>query len=285
MNLFTLGKTIAKNLIFMQGLTRKLGDPVHLSEAECQAVFEDLKNNTLMAQKFALVCNVKTMSIGFHFNTEKFLTYKGTLDLNKFFFMLHPDFMEEYLKWGQATYKYLINSKPIALTPLTQCTRMTIPLKLSNGKYYWVLQEAICLQLDAAGNLVSHLNIYTVLNEMEGNEDVKITGQLYNDGFEVKEGTQTVWKEFFTLKSFVLPKEQQRIVAVLHKDLALSNAEIADLLNKQKNTIDKQNQQIIARANACYPMRAFGNVKEVVRFLREIGYFQEGISEIEESLD
>jgi hypothetical protein len=78
----------------------------------------------------------------------------------------------------------------IVKTPLTQCTRLTTPLKLKNEKYYWVLQEAICLQVDAAGNLVSHLNIYTILNEMDGNEDVIITGQLYNDGLEVKECTQ-----------------------------------------------------------------------------------------------
>jgi predicted amino acid-binding ACT domain protein len=273
MNPFVLGKTIAKNIHFMQGLTRQLGEPVHLSETACNTVFEELKTNTLMAQKFALVCNIKTMSIGFHYNTEKFLSYRGTLDLSKFFFMLHPDFMEEYIKWGQATYKYLMKSKEIIKTPLTQCTRMTIPLKLKNDKYYWVLQEAICLQVDRAGNLVSHLNIYTILNEMEGNEDVIITGQLYNDGFEVKEWTQTVWKEFFTLQSFVLPKEQQRIVEALHKDLEFSNKEIADLLNKQKNTIDVQNKHIIARANACFPMREFGTVKEVVRFLREIGYF------------
>jgi predicted amino acid-binding ACT domain protein len=282
MNLFTLGKTIAKNIVFMQGMTRQLGEPVHLSDAACNTVFEDLKTNTLMAQKFALVCNIKTMNIGFHYNTEKFLSYRGTLDLTKFFLMLHPDFMEEYLKWGQATYKYLMKATDIVKTPLTQCTRMTIPLKLKNEKYYWVLQEAICLQVDAAGNLVSHLNIYTILHEMDGNEDVIITGQLYNDGLEVKEWTQTVWKEFFTLQSFILPKEQQRIVEALHKDLELSNKEIAVLFNKQKNTIDVQNKHIIARANACFPMREFGTVKEVVRFLREIGYFQENVSEIEE---
>lgn len=64
MNPLTLGTTIVKNIFFMKALTRKLGEPLHLTEGACQQVFEDLKADKMMAQKFALVCNIKTMSIG-----------------------------------------------------------------------------------------------------------------------------------------------------------------------------------------------------------------------------
>ena len=275
MNPITLGKVIIQNFFFMRSLTHKLGEPVHLTEGECQKVFDDLKVDRMMAQKFALAINIKTMAIGFHHNTNKFLCYQGQLDLTKFFFMLHPDFMEDYLKWGRATYSYITNNKVIIKEPLNQCYRITIPLKLKNGKYYWVLQEAVCLQIDAMGNMVSHLNIYTILNEKADNEDVKMTGRIYNNGYEVKDWTQTVWKDFFTIRPFELTPEQSRIVKILNENIELSNLKIAQALSKQKNTIDVQNKQILTRAREAFPNHPFETIKDLVRFLREIGYFEE----------
>jgi DNA-binding CsgD family transcriptional regulator len=277
MNFLTLSATIVKNIFFMQALTRKLGEPVQLTEEECNTVFEDLKADTMMAQKFALTCNIKTMSIDFQHNTERFLSHQGQLDLKKFFLLLHPDFMEDYIKWGQATYSYALNNKSLNIEPLNHCTRMTIPLKLANGKYHWVLQEAVALQIDEAGNLVSHLNVYTILNEMEGDEKVRIVGRLYNNGFEVKEWTQTVWKDFFTRQSFELTPEQQRIVETLHNNINLSNTEIADILNKTKNTIDAHNKHILERARHSFTFQAFGNVRDVVIFLKSINYFDNNL--------
>lgn len=200
MNFLSFGKVIVKNIFAMQALTRKLGEPVRLTKEECDAVFEDVKADKMMANKFALICDIKTMSIGVHYNTEKFLQY----------------------------------------------------------------------------------NIYTLLHEMEENENVPIISRFYNDGFEVKEWTQTVWKDFFTKQIFELTKEQGRIVEVLHKNMGFSNTQIAEALDKTKNTIDVQNKHIKARAKAAFPNQAFGTIRDVVRFLREIGYFQEDISEGEE---
>jgi hypothetical protein len=281
MNIISLGKTIVQNYFFMKALTHKLGEPVHFSEEACEKVFEDLRLDQIMAQKFALAFNIKTLNIGFHHNTAKFLNYKGKFDLNKFFMTVHPDFMEEYLKWGQATYRYILEHKETEIEPLNHSTRITIPLKLTDGKYHWVLQEAFALQIDSNGNLVSHLNIYTVLNEMIGKEDVVLVGRLYNNGFEMKEWSQMVWKDFFTTRPFDLTPEHQKIVNILNENLELSNTAIAEILNKQRNTIDVQNKQILMRARESFPNHTFGNIKDVVRFLREIDYFNNGNTKVE----
>lgn len=52
MNPLTLTKTIIQNYFFRKALTHKLGEPVHLTEGECQKVFDDLKADRMMAQKF-----------------------------------------------------------------------------------------------------------------------------------------------------------------------------------------------------------------------------------------
>ena len=273
MNPLTLTKTIIQNYFFMKALTHKLGEPIHLTEGECQKVFDDLKADRMMAQKFALVVDVKTQKIIWHLNTEKFLNYKGVFGTEKFFLSIHTDFLVDFIKWVQANYIFIYQNSHV-LDPLNQCSRLTVPLKLYDDKYHWVLQEVTPLQVDASNNLVTHLNIYTALRPMEEGEKVQIVGRLYNNGFEVKDWTKSVWKEFFTIRPFELTPEQRRIVTVLNENIELSNLEIAQAHGKQKNTIDVQNKQILARAREAFPNRPFETIKEVVRFLREIGYFE-----------
>ncbi len=280
MNPLTLTKTIIQNYFFMKTLTHKLGEPVHLTEGECQKLFGDLKADRMMAQKFALVVNVKTQKIIWHLNTEKFLNYKGVFATEKFFLSIHADFLVDFIKWVQANYIFIYQNSHV-LDPLNQCSRLTVPLKLYDDKYHWVLQEVTPLQVDASNNLVTHLNIYTALRPMEEGEKVQIVGRLYNNGFEVKDWTKSVWKEFFTIRPFELTPEQSRIVKALDKNIELSNLEIAQALVKQKNTIDVQNKQILARSREAFPNQSFETIKEVVRFLREIGYFDNGNTLVE----
>lgn len=271
MNPLTLGKVIIQNYFFMKALTHKLGEPVHLTEGECQKVFEDLKADRMMAQKFAIVVDVKTQKIIWHLNTEKFLNYKGVFCTEKFFLSIHADFLVDFIKWVQANYIFVYQNSHV-LDPLNQSSRLTVPI---DNKYHWVLQEVTPLQVDASNNLVTHLNIYTALRPMEEGEKVQIIGRLYNNGFEVKDWTKSVWKEFFTIRPFELTPEQRRIVKILNENIELSNLEIAQALSKQKNTIDVQNKQILARAREAFPNQSFETTKDVVRFLREIGHFEE----------
>jgi hypothetical protein len=273
MNLIQLGKVIFDNFFFMRVLTRHITEPIHLTEEACQKVFDDLKTNAIMSQKFALVLNIKTQTIDFQLNTDSFLSYKGQFDLKKFFDAVHPDFIIDYLRWGQAVYSYAIKNRDL-LEPMNQSARITIPLKLSDGKYHWVLQEALPLQVDKDNNLVSHLNIYTILYELEEKEDVKLESRIYNKGFEMKEWTKVVWKEFFTRRPFDLPDELKRILFALHDNLSLDNKTLAEQLdNKSKHTIDRQNKQILIRAREAFPSQTFDNIKDLVRFLRDVDYF------------
>jgi DNA-binding CsgD family transcriptional regulator len=274
MNPLTLGTAIVKNIFFMRALTRKLGEPVSLTEGACNDLFDSLKADTLMAQKFAFVYHIKAATLKYHVNTDTFLPYKGDLDLNKFFLLIHPDFMEKYIKWGQAVYSYLMQQQHTKLEPLNQCTRITVPLKLIDGKYHWVLQEALPLQIDAANNLISHLNIYSVLKPMQESDKDDMSQRLYNKGLEATEWTKVVWKEFFTLQVFELSEKERQIMALLMIDNRLSNTDIAIRLNRLKNTVDAQNKAILAKARASFPYESFENLRDVVQFLKNLNYFE-----------
>ena len=259
----------------MNALTRKLGAPVHLSKADCQRVVDDLKADKMMAQKFAFVYNIKENTLTYHVNTDRFLAYKGALDLTKFFLMIHPNYMEEYLKWGRAVYSYLMKQQHTTIEPLNQCTRITVPLKLADGNYHWVLQEALPLEIDAGNKLISHLNIYSVLKPMLPTDKEKISQRLYDKGFEATQWTKVVWKEFFTLQTFDLATEERRIVDTLRENPTFTNAQIAEKLGKSKNTIDGQNKKILEKAARSFAYETLESVREVVLFLEKIGYFTE----------
>ncbi len=275
MNPLSLGKAIVQNFLFMNALTRKLGAPVHLSKADCQRVVDDLKADKMMAQKFAFVYNIKENTLTYHVNTDRFLAYKGALDLTKFFLMIHPNYMEEYLKWGRAVYSYLMKQQHTTIEPLNQCTRITVPLKLADGNYHWVLQEALPLEIDAGNKLISHLNIYSVLKPMLPTDKEKISQRLYDKGFEATQWTKVVWKEFFTLQTFDLATEERRIVDTLRENPTFTNAQIAEKLGKSKNTIDGQNKKILEKAARSFAYETLESVREVVLFLEKIGYFTE----------
>jgi hypothetical protein len=273
MNPLSLGTAMVKNIFFMKALTRKLGEPVRLTEGACDDIFNSLKADTLMAQKFAFVYNIKSVTLKYAVNTDKFLPYKGDLDLNKFFMLIHPDFMEKYIKWGQAVYSYLMQQQHTQLEPLNQCTRITVPLKLIDGKYHWVLQEALPLQIDAANNLISHLNIYSVLKPMQEGDKDDMSQRLFNKGLEATEWTKVVWKEFFTLQNFELSDKERPIIDLLMIDNRLSNTEIALKLDRLKSTVDAQNKAILSKARASFPYEIFENLRDVVRFLKILNYF------------
>jgi hypothetical protein len=274
MNFLSLGKLLIQNYFFMQNQTRNLGYPIHLDNKAYDNFLDTLTQDKLMQQKFALVVDIKNQKIIWHLHIEKFIPYKGLFETDKFFKRIHPDFLLDFLKWVQATYVFVTQNKDI-IKPLNQSSRLTLPLKLIDNKYYWILQEVIPLQVDAANNLVTHLNIYTIVRPMEDGEKVKLVGRLYNDGFEVKEWTQMVWKTYFTSKFFEFTTAQRQILDILQINIELSNTEIAIALNKLKNTIDVQNKLILARAKEAFPNQPFKNVKELVKFLGDIGYFNE----------
>jgi hypothetical protein len=280
MNLLSIGKEIISNYFFMKSLTRNYGEPVNLSKKESQKILNDLRTDKMMEQKFALVLNVKTFQSDFELNVTKYIDCKKGYEADKFLYSMHPDFLEDYLKYARASYKFADENKHL-LSPLAQCARSTIPLKLKDGRYYWVLQEAIPFELDAQNNMLTHLNIYTILRPMEDGEKVSVISRLYNNGFEVTEWAQMIWKDFFTSRSFELTPEQKRIVESLNNNIEQSNIEIAQSLSKQKNTIDIQNKQILARAREAFPNHTFVHIKDVVRFLREIDYFNNGNNKVE----
>lgn len=269
MNLIEIGRVIISDYLFLKSLTKYFGPPVHLSDEACQKFLTDLENDPLMSNRFALMANIKTFDIVWQLNFDKFFKYKGKLTVDKFFFKIHPDYLIDYIKWGEACYLYAAEIKD-QLIPLQQMTRITIPMKLKDEQYYWVLQEAIPLQLDKDNNMITHIQLYSIIRPFEKKEELPFVGYVWDEGFKHEEWSKAIWKRYFTRQPFILTPELNRIMDLMIQNPHISNGEIADQLGKQKNTIDMQNKQILAKARQSFPNQTFETVRDVAQFLSDL---------------
>lgn len=274
MNPLTLIKTIARNYFFVLKRTSEYGDAVRFTDEEAHQFLENLKTNPFLNTRFVIAANNKTLKIMFHHNADKFLHFKEPFTVENYFRMIHLDYLEEYLKWGDMVYSYAENIRE-SLAPLKQNYRITFPMKLKSGVYHWVLMEAYPLQLDANNNLIAHLNIYTILSEYNPKEKFPLVGDIWDNNERHDDWSHELWKKVNIHRAFILTPQQSRIVNLLKDNLELNNAEIAEQLGKKKNTIDVQNKQILSRARDCYPGQKFQNIKDLVLFLKEMEFFQE----------
>lgn len=267
-----VGKAIVQAFFFLRTLTKDYGEPVNWSPIQIHAFFNSLGENHMMANRFAFAIDLKLNRPFFTMNMEKYLDYIGELTVEKYFNHIHIDYLEAYIKWSLSVYLHVKNKKDL-LVPMEQCSRIALPMKLKKTGYHWVLSEIFPLQMDKDNNMVTHLNILTPLRPFDSREKIPLVGDLWNKHIRVEEWSQDVWKKFYTSRTFVLSPEQRRIVDALLQNRDLTNAQIAQQLGKQKNNIDVQNKQILARARECFPLHTFETVRDVTNVLDELAFF------------
>lgn len=266
-----LGKAIVQAFFFMRTLTKDAGEPVNWSQSEVQAFFNSLGENKIMPNRFAFAFDIRLNRTIFMMSLDKYIDFKGHFTVEDYFRAIHLDYLEEYIKWSFAIYLHARSVKDI-LQPMEQCSRVALPMKLKKIGYHWVLVEAYPLQMDNNNNMVTHLNIFTPLRPFDHREKIPLVGDLWNKHVRDEEWTQEVWKKIYTSRTFVLSPAQGRIVDLLLENPELTNAQIAERLGKQKNTIDVQNKQILARARECFPLHSFNSVRDVVYVLNELTF-------------
>ena len=274
MNPLSLVKTIAQNYFIMTKRAKAFGESVHWTDAEAHQFLDTLQYNPLMQNRFAIAANNKIGAVVYHFNLDKYVTSSLGFGINAYYRLIQIDYLEDYIKWGEMVYQYADKMRDV-LAPMKQSFRISIPMKLKDGHYHWVLMEAYGLQFDAQNNLISHLNIYTILSRFNEKEKIPLVGDMWDSNAKQQDWTHELWKKVVTHRAFVLTHAESQIVEELNKNSHLTNEEIGVILNKSKFTIDGQSKKILARARDAFGNQFFMTTKDVVQFLQERAFFQE----------
>ena len=75
------------------------------------------------------------------------------------FRVMHPDYLLPYLRWRSAAFD-LIYTQKVPLDPLNVAYRLSIPLKIRTGVYFWFTMNSTIVQIDSQGKMVTMLQTY-----------------------------------------------------------------------------------------------------------------------------
>lgn len=131
--------------------------------------------------EYYTIVNLKTRRIEWHHGINKHLGYSDNditdaipdnpdEDRGIYFFgrIIHP-FVKQWHHLFMVSMLKLFNEKEVGRLKIRD-TRfiINIPVKKKNGVYVFVKQMLLPMRLDAAGKLVSYLNVFTIVDEYRG---------------------------------------------------------------------------------------------------------------------
>ncbi len=260
---------------FVKAFSKNFSEPVCMIGEELESFFLMMieRGRSDFTHQFMLAATTGSNTLIFSHNTEKYVKTNGAFDVNKYLSLIHPDYSSDYILWSIAIYSYSHKVRGI-LAPLQQCFRINFPFQLIDGKFYWVLMEAFPLQLDKDNNLISHFNVYTVGQKFDETQNLPLVGDIWDNHFNDEAMSLELKKHRFTRKPFILTTEERRIVDFMNKNREASNEGIAKNFEKSPNTIKAQNVKILEKARESFINQSFQSTKDLVRFLRELDYFE-----------
>lgn len=238
-------------------------------------------NESRLPKRFYLIQHI-TGEITFSLNVDKFLGLDSDFNLRDFLFRVDDglytwNYLKDYITWAKCVYEFvnttLIKTEEVAY-------KIRIPLRCSDDRIYWVLQEARAFEVDQNNNLLSHINTYTICNLYKENSPVGLVGELYLNDEYLNEWTKIITENRFTIKPFILSPIQKDISCFFYKHTNATLINCADDLKYPLNTLKKyisdsqRKQGILDKAKVSFPQHSISNLKDVIVLLDKIGWFQ-----------
>jgi len=250
-------------------LTKLIGPPVDLNDKEYNEYLKKLKDNQDYA--FCMVVDLRIQEIVFQNRIKDVLGVK-TDTLKGFLKLMHTAYLEEFLKWGGATIKTVLELKE-SVKPLEIAHQITIPLKGNDGKYYWYQQRGKAIRVDKDGQMVSHINTYHYDGELREDNLKYLEPIISYKGKPKKE-----WEELIRLNKDVIgefTKAEIKVMELYAK--GYKNAkEIAESTSRKVSVIREHNANIKRKGERIFKVK-FTDAKNVALSCKDKGYIYNNI--------
>lgn len=286
----SLEMIFADLFLFIDELIKDYGEPVSPSpkniEALTQKIIENPANNDPFLQKHFYLIERVSGEITFSYNVDKFLGIEGDFDLMTFHSRIQDGvsgwhYLKDYLTWGKVGYLYF---KEIAKHDdlCKYSFKTSFPMMFHDGNVFWVHQETFPLELDANNNLVSHINNYTIGQRYREISPINIIAEFYRDGIFCDEWNRLYAENRYAVKPYLLSPVQKQIITYFHQNPKAAKEECANFMRYPLNTLKKyisdcqRKQGIIDKTRISFPEIKIHNLKDVVKHLESIGWFDFG---------
>jgi len=255
--------------------------PHEIEKLKNEIINNPANNNPHLQKSFFLIERVEG-EILFSFNVDRYLGLEGDFDLMTFLSYIDDgsqswNYLQDYLSWAKTVYTFVEKIKNTDLNKVAY--KIRIPMRCTDGRIYWVLQEVRPLETDINDNIISHINTYTISNLYKEKAPIGLVGAVYFDDEYHDEWNKTITENRFSIKPFILSPVQKDILYFFQKNPTATVKSCAEELKYPVNTLKKyisdsqRKQGIIDMARVSFPKIPIEHLKDVVIFLQRIGWF------------
>ncbi|MEM7373751.1 MAG: hypothetical protein AAF587_34330 [Bacteroidota bacterium] len=195
-----LDKILKDYLQNLKILTQNIGEPIHLKRQEVEQFLSDK-----LAEQEVLLSKGKSFLLALDIKNAAFLPFDRTgltapglkkvlgheEDISYDYFMRNiiPEaVLVEFLKTGISAYEEVIKNRTDEIKVHEHAYTSYFPVQAVDGTRYFVAQKCVPIQVDAQGQLISHLNTYHILYTIREDRKlyVEIGGVDLNESPEVE---------------------------------------------------------------------------------------------------
>jgi len=273
---------------FINELVKDYGEPVYPGKEEVEKFKKQIanlptNNDPHFPKQFFLIEQVAG-DILFSYNVDRYLGIEGEFNLMDFHSYIDDgsrdwNYLKDYLSWGKAAYLFFAQMRQ--MQDLQKFAfKIALPMRLDDGKTYWVAQETRALEFDAHRNMISHINTYTVIGLYKEKKPIELTGEIYYNGYYYNDWNLMLAESRFAIKPFLVSSVQQEILLYYRNNKNATTVTCSNTLKYPRNTIKKyiadgKNENgILNIARASFPHITFHSITDVVAFLDKIGWFK-----------
>ncbi len=259
--------------IFIHQITKEQSSPDQLttSDEECTHFFETIKNDISNRKHFYLALHVPTNKITFQHNLNEFLGLKKEAVLEDFIQSIHPNYQTSFFQWAKSVHLLLASYPEFVQKDKNVTYKIMIPLRNKDGDYYWVMQECICLQATAAGQMITQFNTYTVTYRYDSNHPQEIMGWM-SGTLSTDHQKDALLKQFYNkISNFNLTSSEKKIIAFKKMHMDWQYKEIGDAIDSAEETVKRHTKNITLKVKDAFPHHFSKNdklsFKTVVNYL------------------
>ena len=264
-------ETIAEIDAFLKAYLPQIKAPVNREEA--WRALRRIERSFLTNRCFFLVFNLKQQDITWSHNLPARLPFLDkkrdvdhTLHFTDFVGRVHPNYRWWFLEHSLCTFELFWEEAIRRRTDmLKQTYSLQFPVLLKDGRYWWVSQHVMPLELDGHKRLVSHLTEYHVVGPFQKQLPPMPTLLFGSDRRMDLEKKQLARFAKKFLQRLDLREEELALVRLYLARPEISIPKAAEVLGISPNTVKKYNRRIVRRAGSLIPFD-FRSAKEAVLF-------------------
>lgn len=266
---------------YMNQLTANYSEAVMMTDAEVRESMKRMAEDPPFGVDFYMVMGSVSNDITYPIGVKENLPVpRGKFRDIDYLQLVHPDYLIDYIEWAQACYTFVNGKSRLGQMEARKTSyRLTFPILRKDGEYWWVRMAVTTLQLDANNNVITHLNSYAFISPFDEKEAQRpLIGEIWGEAPKalLASWTRELRKQKSLIRLFQMTETERHILEISSRYPDYKSADIASMLDKKTNTIERHRRNIIAKAKDAFPAfhdRQRLTIKEIADLLKSQYYF------------